>query len=292
MVVLVPCAADGAWWTDVHQGESQRYLRETRADLYDSHVQLAQWAGSRTDLFPRTLCILFGKLHSNGKPHSFKHTKRVIERAFGRPFSEIFDEFGETPMGIGAIAQVYKAVLNPSLLPDDYLGSPKHIDNPSPTSVIGRTLIPSSDDQRPPKVPSAAVAIKVLHPGVEKMISRDLKIMLFFAQVLNLFPGMEWLSFPDEVRVFGSMMMSQLDLRIEANNLETFEDKFRHRPTVSFPRALKSYTSSQVLIEEFEDAVPLEAFLREGGGAFDNRIANLGLDAFLVCPYPLFCPVL
>lgn len=249
-------------------------------------LQLAQWAGSRTDLFPTALCILFGKLHSNGKPHSFAHTKRVIERAFGKPFSEIFLEFGEEPMGTGAIAQVYKAVLHPSLLPDDYLGPSKHVDDPSPSSRIGRTLVPSSNDDRPDMVPSAAVAIKVLHPNVEKMIRRDLKIMLFFASVLNLLPGMEWLSFPEEVQVFGQMMMSQVDLRIEANNLVTFEDKFRHRPTVSFPRALKSYTSPQVLTEEFEDAVPLESFLSEGGGAFDNRIANLGLDAFLVRSSP------
>jgi len=51
------------------------------------------------------------------------------------------------------------------------------------------------------------------------MIRRDLKIMMFFAKVLNSLPGMEWLSFPEEVEVFGEMMMSQVDLRIEANNL-------------------------------------------------------------------------
>lgn len=184
-------------------------------------------------------------------------------------------------MGVGAIAQVYKATLNPDLLPEGYL-DPKHIVDPSPVSRIGRTIVPSVEDKKPPKIPTASVAIKVLHPGVEKMIKRDLKIMSFFAVVLNAFPGMEWLSFPEEVEVFGEMMLSQVDLRIEANNLSTFETNFRHRPTVSFPRPLKQYTSSQVLIEEYEDAVPLEAFLKEGGGAFDHRIAKLGLDAFLV----------
>lgn len=64
--------------------------------------------------------------------------------------------------------------------------------------------------------------------------------------------------------------------------LVEFEQKFMHRPTVSFPRAMKQYTSPKALIEEFEDAVPLELFLKYGGGAFDHRIANLGLDAFLV----------
>ncbi|KAM0745758.1 ABC1-domain-containing protein [Meredithblackwellia eburnea MCA 4105] len=260
------------WW--------YRFLVHQMELAGPTFIKLGQWAGSRTDLFPASLCILFGKLHSNGNPHSFRYTKRVIERAFGRKFEEIFLEFKEKPMGIGAIAQVYKAILNPDILPADYL-DPKHQNNPSPTAVIGRTIAPTTSDKVPVKVPSTAVAIKVLHPGVEKMIARDLKIMMFFASALNLFPGMEWLSFPEEVQVFGEMMMSQVDLRIEANNLVTFEDKFKHRPTVSFPRALKKYTSPQVLIEEFEDAVPLEAFLSEGGGPFDHRIANLGLDAFL-----------
>lgn len=236
-------------------------------------------------MFPAELCLLFGKLHSNGKPHSLRYTKKVISRAFGKPFEEVFLEFAERPMGIGAIAQVYKAVLNPDILPSDYL-DPKHVQDRTAAARITRTITPTVDDKKPSHSPSAEVAIKVLHPGVEKMIGRDLKIMMFFAKVINAFPGMEWLSFPEEVQVFGQMMMSQVDLRIEANNLSTFEDNFKHRPTVSFPRALKKYTSRGVLIEEYEDAVPLEAFLRQGGGAFDHRIANLGLDAFLVSVGP------
>ncbi|GAA5923471.1 hypothetical protein JCM3775_000398 [Rhodotorula graminis] len=243
-------------------------------------IKLAQWAGSRTDLFPAELCTLFGRLHSQGGGHSFRYTKRVIERAFGLPFAQIFAEFREEPLGIGAIAQVYRAVLNPDLLPEDYL-TLKHVEDPAPTARLTRTIAPRTDDKRPPRVPGATVAIKVLHPGVEKKIRRDLKIMMFFAKALNALPGMEWLSFPEEVQVFGEMMMSQVDLRIEANNLVTFEKFFMHRPTVSFPRALKQYTAPRVLVEEFEDAVPLEAFLQNGGGAFDHRIANLGLDAFL-----------
>ncbi|GAA6008953.1 hypothetical protein JCM11491_003845 [Sporobolomyces phaffii] len=245
-------------------------------------IKLAQWAGSRTDLFPAELCLLFSKLHSQGIPHSFRHTKKVLQKAFGLPFEEIFAEFRHEPLGTGAIAQVYKAVLNPDLLPDDYLAL-KHVDEPgvNPVRKIRKTVAPMTDDKAPPRVPGAEVAIKVLHPGVEKMIRRDLKIMMFFAKILNALPGMEWLSFPEEVEVFGEMMMSQVDLRIEANNLVEFEQKFMHRPTVSFPRAMKKYTSPKALIEEFEDAVPLELFLKHGGGAFDHRIANLGLDAFL-----------
>lgn len=52
------------------------------------------------------LCEKLGKLHSNGKAHPFRHTKRVIERVFGKHFDEIFEEFDHTPIGVGAIAQV------------------------------------------------------------------------------------------------------------------------------------------------------------------------------------------
>ena len=174
--------------------------------------------------------------------------------------------------------QAYKGILHPNLVPLEYLG-PKH----SPRSPkLSRAVMPTSDDLAPSSVPTTTVAIKVLHPKMAPTIRRDLKIMMFFAKALNTLPGMSWLSLPDEVRVFGDMMMSQLDLRVEASNLDRFETNFRHRRTISFPRALGRYTSRQALVEEYEDAIPLKAFLGEENGPFDQRIANLGLDGFLV----------
>lgn len=179
--------------------------------------------------------------------------------------------------------QVYRATLKPDLLPLSYLG-PKHSDDKPRLSMghLSRQL--SSCGTDPPTIkPSTSVAIKILHPRVSKTIARDLKIMNFFASLINnCFPGAEWLSFPEEVHVFGELMKSQIDLRLEANNLERFETNFEHRKTVSFPRPLRSYSTSEVLVEEFEDALPLKYFLREGGGPFDHRISDIGLDAFLV----------
>jgi aarF domain-containing kinase len=132
-------------------------------------------------------------------------------------------------------------------------------------------------------VPTAAVAIKVLHPDVEAYIDRDLRIMYFFARCVNLLPGMQWLSLPEEVQVFGSMMRQQLDLQNEADNLVTFEANFAPRKvSVNFPRPLKVWSGKDVLVEEYMKALPLEFFLRNGGGPFDEQIATVGLDAFLV----------
>lgn len=134
-----------------------------------------------------------------------------------------------------------------------------------------------------PSVPTAAVAIKVLHPRVVKLIQRDLTIMSFFARLITLFPGMEWVSLPEEVEVFGRMMHEQLDLRKEADNLVTFEQNFMSRNApVTFPRPLQIWSTTDLLIEEYQKAVPLELFLKNGGGPYDDQLAELGLDAFLV----------
>lgn len=180
--------------------------------------------------------------------------------------------------------QVYKATLRPDLLPPAYLEA-KHPspNNKTAANISHQLALTYDEDAAPPAIPTASVAIKILHPKVERTIRRDIRIMGFFARVINSLPGAEWLSFPEEVEVFAGMMFSQLDLRNEAENLKRFESNFRtRRSAISFPRPLSEFSTKELLIEEYEEALPLKAFLNNGGAGFDHRIANLGLDAFLV----------
>lgn len=256
-------------------------------------IKLAQWAGSRQDLFPESLCERLGKLHSNGKPHTLRYTKRVIESVFGRKFDDIFVEFREEPLGIGAVAQVYKAKLRPDVIPPSesrrMKGRQRSLSR-SKARVVKETTAPTGESATAPDaasssssaIPDASVAIKILHPKVHRTIARDIRIMKFFAHLINVFPGAEWLSFPEEVEVFAGMMFSQLDLRNEAKNLLRFEDNFSARKEpISFPRPLSKFSTKELLIEQYEDAVPLKHFLNNGGAGFDHRIATLGLDTFL-----------
>ncbi|KAL4932267.1 ABC1 kinase family protein [Aspergillus undulatus] len=242
-------------------------------------IKLGQWAASRTDIFPPQMCTTMSSLHSHAPAHSLMETKRTIRKAFnGLPFEEIFEEFNEEPLGVGAIAQVYKAKLKPNLanLADNELTS-------GPQDLSGKfrknvdVLVKSS----PQRVPSSYVAVKVLHPRVERLIRRDLRIMSVFASLVNAIPTMHWLSFPDEVNQFGEMMKMQLDLRIEAANLKSFREKFRSRTTAWFPYPYLDYSTREVLVEEFAQGIPLSTFLEKGGGVYQHEIANEGLDAFL-----------
>lgn len=225
------------------------------------------------------MCNVMSSLHSNAPAHSIADTKRIIAKAFnGRPFNEIFEEFQEKPLGVGAIAQVYKAKLKPDL------AAVGDTDLEKPTQNIRQRVRKNVDvlvKSTPQRVPSSYVAIKVLHPKVERMVRRDLKIMGLFASIINAIPTMEWLSLPDEAQQFGEMMRLQLDLRIESANLIMFRKKFKDRSTAWFPYPYSDYTTRQVLVEEFAHGIPLADFLEDGGGVFQQAIADEGLDAFL-----------
>jgi aarF domain-containing kinase len=247
-------------------------------------IKLGQWAASRSDIFPSELCDIMSKLHSNAPAHSMRNTRRTIEAAFdGRHFDDIFDEFEEKPLGVGAIAQVYKAKLKPDFVAADSLGMPDEGEEikKRPLSENVRRQMETVLKSSPKRIPSSYVAIKVLHPYVERTVRRDLRIMGFFASVLNLVPGIEWLSLPDEVAQFGAMMKLQLDLRIEAANLAIFRQNFKDRTTAWFPYPYTDFTTRNVLIEEFAQGIPLADFIEFGGGVFQHEIADEGLDAFL-----------
>lgn len=242
-------------------------------------IKLGQWAASRTDIFPNEMCEIMSKLHSHAPAHSLHATRRIVKAAFdGREFDEIFEEFDEKPLGVGAIAQVYKAKLRPDLAAPgdvDLMLVPDNI-----RSKVRKNVDPVLKST-PRRVPSSYVAVKVLHPGVERTVRRDLRIMHFFASLLNAIPTIEWLSLPDEVSKFGEMMRLQLDLRIEAANLTIFRQNFKDRSTAWFPFPYTEFTTRSVLVEEFAQGIPLADFMENGGGVFQHDIADEGLDAFL-----------
>ncbi|PWY64740.1 ubiquinone biosynthesis protein [Aspergillus heteromorphus CBS 117.55] len=259
------------WWYN--------FLVKSMERAGPAFIKLGQWAASRTDIFPPELCEILSFLHSNAPAHSLRQTKKTIRKAFNwLPFEDIFEEFHEEPLGVGAIAQVYKAKLKPNLMgtSNDSFDTHSYRLRDKVRKNVG-ALVKSS----PQRVPSSYVAIKVLHPRVEHVIHRDLKIMSFFASLINAIPTMNWLSLPDEVYQFGEMMKLQLDLRIEATNLVNFREKFRTRTTAWFPYPYLDYSTREVLVEEFAQGIPLSTFLDMGGGVYQEEIANEGLDAFL-----------
>ncbi|KAK9719075.1 hypothetical protein K7432_005054 [Basidiobolus ranarum] len=242
------------WWYDFV------VLQMERAG--PTFIKLSQWAASRSDLFSAEFCRVLSKLHNKVDPHPWSHTKRSIEAAFGgRLMDEVFEEFDKQPIGIGAIAQVYKARIKPG---------------------IYGMAIDSADDGSFNHEESVEVAIKVLHPRVDKLITRDLKIMMFFGRLLNWIPALHWLSIPEEIHVFGDMMQKQLDLRLEAENMLKFRKNFAQIPSIDFSRPWNAFVSKNVLVQNYIYGIPLKLFMNSKvNSVYDEKIANIGLNGFL-----------
>ncbi|KAI8144427.1 hypothetical protein BJV82DRAFT_667634 [Fennellomyces sp. T-0311] len=266
------------WWYDFLAAQMER--------AGPTFIKLAQWIASRTDLFPLELCARLSKLHSHVDPHPFSHTRHVLREAFGRDLHEIFSELDETPLGTGAIAQVYKAKVRPHILVR-YMRDQFLVED----NIITPDCVQTLDVDGTPINLHTSVAIKVLHPNARQIVHRDLKIMEFFAKALTLIPTMHWISLPDEVRVFGEMMRDQLDLRVEASHLARFNQLFEHTMNVEFPKPVLAFTTKDMLIEEYENGIPLNAFLEQSAyvrkhpdlaAVYDNKIANIGKCLFVV----------
>ena len=108
-------------------------------------IKTGQFLGTRPDVLPDAYVDVLSTLHDEVPPESFANIKHHVERELGRPLTEIFSEFDETPVASASLAQVHRAVLKD-----------------------GRVC-----------------AVKVQYPGIEQIVDIDLANMTFFIGLLN-----------------------------------------------------------------------------------------------------------
>ncbi|KAJ3292656.1 hypothetical protein HDU79_001184 [Rhizoclosmatium sp. JEL0117] len=269
LFVLFPVwlVVKGDWWLDL--------ATATCGLAGPIYIKLCQWVAMRQDLFSQEVCTAFAKLQSNSPPHAFKHTREIVEEMLNDPLNgfitangkrlvieDVFVEFDPIPVGVGAVAQVHRAVLKPQYVPSDIIGS---------------------------KGTEARVAVKVLHPGIVPLIEMDLTLLQLGGKLVNMaMPGAKYLAIDEELETFADMMRRQLDLSIEHNNLIRFRENFgtpkkgELKLDVSFPAPIIG--TPQVMMEEFCDGIRCTTILEmEGGmsGTFDEEVIKIGLPAFI-----------
>lgn len=229
-----------------------RIVHTTLEKAGPAFIKWGQWAATRPDLFPKDLCLELAKLHSKAPAHSFAYSKLTIEKAFGRKLLEIFENFEETPVASGSIAQVHQATL--------------------------KYQYPGQKLKKP-----IAVAVKVRHPGVGESIRRDFVIINVAAKISNFIPGLSWLRLDESVRQFAVYMMSQVDLAREAAHLSRFIYNFRKNNNVSFPKPLYPLVHPSVLVETYEegDSISLYVEGHKGDDHIKRDIAQIGTHALL-----------
>ncbi|PSN42319.1 hypothetical protein C0J52_18218 [Blattella germanica] len=268
-------------------------------------VKVGQWASTRRDLFPEEFCQVLSKLQRKTRAHSWFYTKYCLEKAFGPEWRQIFVKFDNNynPVGSGCCAQVYKVWIEPSALsllngaqcndcPKDSLfvegvemfglGSLLGTkDRGQPSSIKAQGKIKELNDAL--KKDLILVAMKVRHPRMEVMLRRDLLILKSMASTVTwMFPSLKWLSLVDCIEDFSLLMKAQVDLCIEASNLDKFSANFEGIKSVKFPRPVWPLTRSYLLVETYEEGQPMQNYVtNKSTNQINIKLAELGINTIL-----------
>lgn len=211
--------------------------------LGPTFIKFGQILASRPDLLTPAWTEELGKLHSQVSPISWDHIRHQLEADLGGSPHDIFAEFDTDPIASASIAQVYRARLQ------------------------------SGED----------VVVKVLRPGLRKVIEADLRLMSHATHIVEReWPEMARYKPQEQMRHLAHGLNGELDLANEGRNCELLASLFEDRDDIIFPKIYWEWTSERVLVQEFMQGT----FLNDRQGMEDEAfnkavLAQKGTDAFL-----------
>ncbi len=217
-------------------------IRQALEDLGPIFVKFGQTLSTRRDLLPDDIADELAKLQDSVPPFPGDEARLVIEQAFGKPIDQIFSFFDETPMASASIAQVHRA-----LLADE-------------TDVV----------------------VKVLRPGVEKTIRRDIGLLYVVAILAQSYWRDARRLRPKEVVAeYEKTILDELDLMREAANAGQLRRNFEASDELYIPEIYWSYTRKNVMVMERIEGIPISdiARLRAHGVDF-QKLSALGVKIF------------
>ncbi|WP_238323063.1 ABC1 kinase family protein [Gorillibacterium massiliense] len=203
---------------------------KTAVELGGLLIKLGQHVSARIDILPKEYTDELSKLQDSVAPVATAEVILRMETELGRTVGESFAEFDHTPIAAASLGQVYKATL--------------------------RT--------------GEKVAVKVLRPGIERIIATDLdslRIGLKFlgkkTKVGNL---VDLDALYDEFYV---VLSDELDYYKEGESAERIQLNFIANDEILVPKIYWDFTTHKVLTMEFLDGVKINEL---------DRLDEWGID--------------
>lgn len=104
------------------------------------------------------------------------------------------------------------------------------------------------------------VAVKVLRPGVERLVSRDIaSARRILGWVERWFPNPHVRGFRAAVEEFALRVQEEMDFRLEAANAEEFRLSFARSPGVRIPEVMPEMVRQRVLVLEYLEGTRIDA---------------------------------
>jgi ubiquinone biosynthesis protein len=217
-------------------------LRRALETLGPIFVKFGQVLSTRRDLLPLDIADELAKLQDRVPPFAPELARAEIERGIGKPIDAVFSAFEHEAVASASIAQVHLATLHDG----------------------------------------SEVAVKVLRPGVERAIARDVALLETAARLMELLWADGRRLKPREVVAeFARHLDEELDLLREAASASQLLRNFEHSPLLAVPRVHWDWCSQRVMVMQRMHSTPVSQVerLREKGVDIP-RLARAGVEIF------------
>ena len=217
-------------------------LREALETLGPIFVKFGQVLSTRRDLLPLDLADELAKLQDRVPPFPSELAVAEVERSLGQPLDKVFLEFDKTPVASASIAQVHLARLHDG----------------------------------------TEVAVKVLRPGVEAAIARDVALLDTAAGMVERWWADGRRLRPREVVAeFARHLEDELDLMREAANASQLGRNFAGSPLLLVPAVYWDLCAQRVMVMQRMHGTPISqvSVLRQKGVDIP-KLARSGVEIF------------
>jgi len=217
-------------------------IRRALEDLGPIYVKFGQILSTRRDLLPDDIAEELVKLQDRVPPFSGNKAQAIIESALGDSVENLFDDFDIKPLASASIAQVHTARLK------------------------------NGSD----------VVVKVVRPGIEKTIDRDIALLFTIARLARRFSEDGRRLRPVEVvEEYSKTIHDELDLMREAANCALQRRNFEGSDMLYVPEIYWDYTRSNVMVQERIYGTPVDQIETHLANGLDLKtLAERGSDIF------------
>ena len=218
-----------------------RRLRLALEALGPVFIKFGQILSTRRDLLPEEMAVELAYLQDRVAPFPSHEAKAIVEAQLGQPLTACFARFDDVPLASASIAQVHTAQL------------------------------PDGDE----------VVVKVIRPGIEKTIRKDVRLMKWMAHLINLVPDGRRLRPVEVVEEFERTIFDELDLLREGANAATLRRNTLADDKLYVPEVYWDLTRQKVLVLERIYGVPVSDIetLKARGTNF-KMLAERGVEIF------------
>lgn len=197
-------------------------IRQAIEELGPIFIKLGQALSTRPDLLPEDIAKELAKLQDQVPPFPNDQALDIIKKTYGSRFDEIFESVETEAFASASVAQVHTARLK--------------TDN----AIIGKNGIASPE-----------VIIKVLRPGIQAQVDKDLAVMYYLAGLLQKYWSLGKQLKPLEViSEYENTINGELDLRREAANCSQMAANFENNDIIYVPVVYWDYTQAEVMVME------------------------------------------